>query len=79
MISPPPLHGPVVGSDKQFETWWKRWISQIYGFTQAIPLQGTATPPSNLDMVFELTDDTHLTIKVRGSDGVVRTNVLILA
>jgi hypothetical protein len=78
VISPPPLTGSVVGSDKQFETWWKRWISQIYGFTQAIPLSGSATPPSNLDMVFELTDNTHLTIKVRGSDGIVRTNVLVL-
>lgn len=38
----------------------------------------TATPSSNGDMVFELTDDTTLTIKVKGSDGNVRLVALTL-
>ena len=38
----------------------------------------TATPASNGDMVFELTDDTTLTIKVKGSDGNVRLVALTL-
>lgn len=38
----------------------------------------TATPANNGDMVFELTDDTTLTIKVKGSDGNVRLVALTL-
>jgi hypothetical protein len=38
----------------------------------------TATPASNGDMVFELTNNTTLTIKVKGSDGVVRSATLTL-
>lgn len=39
----------------------------------------TATPANNGEMVFELTSNTSLTVKVRGSDGVVRSAVLTLA
>lgn len=38
----------------------------------------TATPSSNGDMVFELTDNSTLTIKVKGSDGTVRVVALTL-
>lgn len=38
----------------------------------------TATPANNGDMVFELTDNTTLTIKVKGSDGNVRLVALTL-
>jgi hypothetical protein len=38
----------------------------------------SATPSSNGDMVFELTDNTTLTIKVKGSDGTVRVVALTL-
>jgi hypothetical protein len=39
----------------------------------------SATPASNGDMLFELTSDTTLKIKVKGSDGVVRSVSLTLA
>lgn len=38
----------------------------------------TATPANNGDMVFELTDNDTLTIKVKGSDGTVRVVALTL-
>jgi hypothetical protein len=41
--------------------------------------QATAVPAAVRDMVFELTNDTTLTIKVKGSDGVVRSVALTLA
>lgn len=37
-----------------------------------------ATPSNNGDMTFELTSDTQLKIKVKGSDGVVRSTTLTL-
>lgn len=39
----------------------------------------SVTPGNNGDMTFELTSDTQLKIKVRGSDGVVRSATLTLA
>ncbi|MEG2749532.1 MAG: hypothetical protein RR939_08970 [Acinetobacter sp.] len=39
----------------------------------------SVTPSNNGDMTFELTSDTQLKIKVRGSDGVVRSATLTLA
>ena len=39
----------------------------------------SATPPSNGDMMFELTSNTQLKVKVKGSDGVVRSATLTLA
>ncbi len=39
----------------------------------------SATPPNNGDMEFQLTSNTTLTIKVKGSDGVVRSATLTLA
>ena len=39
----------------------------------------SATPSNNGDMTFELTNDTTLKIKVKGSDGVVRSASLTLA
>jgi hypothetical protein len=41
--------------------------------------QASVTPATVGGMVFELTSDTSLTVKVRGSDGVVRSAVLTLA
>ena len=38
-----------------------------------------ADPAANGDMVFELTSDTTLTIKVKGSDDVVRSAAITLA
>lgn len=39
----------------------------------------SATPAANGDLVFEATSNTALTVKMRGSDGVVRSTVLTLA
>jgi hypothetical protein len=39
----------------------------------------SATPAANGDMVFELTSNTSLKIKVKGSDGVVRSTTLTLS
>lgn len=39
----------------------------------------SATPAAPGQMVFQLTSDTSLVIKVRGSDGVVRSATLTLA
>lgn len=48
--------------------------------SSAVTIQpaASATPSSNGDMVFELTDNTTLTIKVKGSDGTVRVVALTL-
>jgi len=48
--------------------------------SNAVTIQpaATATPASNGDMVFELTDNSTLTIKVKGSDGTVRVVALTL-
>lgn len=59
-----PLH--VVGS------------ALITGIT-TVGLGTTSTPPSNSQMSFELTSNTNLRIKVRGSDGVLRTANITLA
>lgn len=41
--------------------------------------QASATPVGIGDMTFQLTNDTTLVIKVKGSDGTVRSNTLTLA
>ena len=42
-------------------------------------LGNTSTPPNNSQMSFELTSDTNLRIKVRGTDGVLRSGNITLA
>ena len=44
-----------------------------------VGLGDTSTPPNNSQMSFELTSDTNLRIKVRGSDGVLRSGNITLA
>ena len=44
----------------------------------AFPLLSTMTPARNADMTFELASDTSLVVKVRGSDGTVRSATLLL-
>lgn len=41
--------------------------------------QASATPQLNGEMVFQLSSNTSLLVKVRGSDGVVRSATLTLA
>lgn len=45
----------------------------------AVPLLASMTPARNGDMTFQLTSNTSLTIKVKGSDGTVRSVALTLA
>ena len=45
----------------------------------AISPKATANPTNNGDLVFELTSNTQLKVKVKGSDGVVRSATLTLA
>lgn len=53
------------------------------GLELAVPITAkpaaSATPANNGDMTFELTSDTTLTVKVKGSDGTVRSVALTLA
>jgi len=42
-------------------------------------LGNTSTPPNNSQMSFELTSNTNLRIKVRGTDGVLRSGNITLA
>ena len=44
-----------------------------------VGLGTTSTPPSNSQMSFELTTNTNLVIKVRGTDGVLRSANITLA
>ena len=53
--------------------------SAIMGGGLTIKPDATAVPASNGQMVFELTSNTQLKIKVKGSDGVVRSASLTLA
>lgn len=50
-------------------------VNGSFGFTPG----ASVTPVDNGDVVFELTDNTTLTVKAKGSDGVVRTVALTLA
>jgi len=50
----------------------------ITGIT-TVGLGSTSTPPSNSQLSFELTSDTNLRIKVRGTDGVLRSANITLA
>lgn len=50
-----------------------------YAGNVSFKLSASQTPINNNDIVFELTNDTTLKIKVKGSDGVVRSASLTLA
>jgi len=43
-----------------------------------VGLSSTSTPTSNSSFSFELTNNTTLTVRVRGTDGVVRTGMILL-
>lgn len=55
-----------------------RW-SVVYAQNINLSLPSSATPTTNGTMTFELTNDTTLKVKVKGSDGVVRSNTLTLS
>jgi hypothetical protein len=49
-------------------------VNGTFGFTPG----ASVTPVDNGDVVFELTDNTTLTVKAKGSDGVVRSGTILL-
>jgi hypothetical protein len=55
-----------------------RWAN-VYSRNIEITPPASVTPSANGSMSFQLTSDTQLTIKVKGSDGVVRSASLTLA
>lgn len=50
-------------------------VNGTFGFTPG----NSVTPVDNGDVVFELTNNTTLTVKAKGSDGVVRSGTITLA
>lgn len=54
--------------------WLKGWFGNISVFPTA-----SVTPANNGEVTFQLTSDTSLTFKVKGSDGVVRSGSIVLA
>lgn len=50
-------------------------VNGAFGFTPG----ASVTPVDNGDVVFELTNNTTLTVKAKGSDGVVRSGTITLA
>ena len=55
-------------------------LSQInVSGVSTVGLGTTSTPPSNSQLSFELTSNTNLRIKVRGTDGVLRSADITLA
>jgi hypothetical protein len=53
---------------------YKLDVNGTFGFTPG----ASVTPVDNGDVVFELTSNTTLTIKAKGSDGVVRSGTIVL-
>jgi hypothetical protein len=53
---------------------YKLDVNGTFGFTPG----ASVTPVDNGDVVFELTNNTTLTIKAKGSDGVVRSGTIVL-
>jgi hypothetical protein len=50
-------------------------VNGTFGFTPG----ASVTPVDNGDVVFELTNNTTLTVKAKGSDGTVRSGTIVLA
>jgi hypothetical protein len=55
-----------------------RW-STIYGYNMTLRPSSSRTPSNNGDLVVEATSDTQVKLKLKGSDGVVRSVTLTLA
>ena len=55
-----------------------RNINQISGIA-TVGLDSTSSPTINSTMSFELTDNTTLTVRVKGTDGVIRTGIITLS
>jgi hypothetical protein len=69
---------PTSDGTQAFGLGSNRW-GNIYAVNIVLSPPASATPTSNGSMLFQLTSNTSLTIKVKGSDGVVRSASLVLA
>jgi hypothetical protein len=69
---PPTDNSATVGSTSF------RW-SNLHSINAILYPPSSVTPTVNGSMTFELTNDTTLKIKVKGSDGTVRSTTLTLA
>jgi hypothetical protein len=70
-VQPMTNYGAALGSQAN------RWAG-IYGQNISLIPPASIVPSSNGEMTFQLTSNTSLTIKVKGSDGVVRSTNLTL-
>lgn len=70
--------GDASARDKTLGDITHRW-KWIYGMNVSLFPAASVTPTVNGEMSFQLTSNTALAIKVRGSDGVVRTGTITLA
>lgn len=61
-------------------TEWNLAATQIHASGNVtMALAATVTPPNNSEMMFELTNNTTLTIKVKGTDGTIRSGTVTLS
>lgn len=56
-----------------------RRLANVHSQQMTLTPPATATPGNNGELVFQLTNNTTLTLKVKGSDGVVRSGSITLA
>lgn len=58
----------------------RRWITQIVAAVNSLlKPAASATPANNGELEFELTNNTTLTVKVKGTDGTVRSGTITLS
>lgn len=69
-----PLNDVSIDFGTLARRWLKGWFQNISLFPPA-----SVTPANNGEMTFQLTSNTALAIKVRGSDGTVRTGTITLS
>lgn len=69
---------PTTTASKSLGGSTARWLNGFINNLTLVPPAST-TPADNGDMQFQLTSNTQLTIKVKGSDGVVRSANITLA
>lgn len=73
-------HGDPEQSFNELRLQWQEMVGQVLTPDKVIMRPKTSDTPGKAgDMVFELTSNTQLKIKVRGSDGTVRSVSLTLA
>lgn len=69
---------PLTDNTFNFGSHAKRWLTGWFTNIVITPA-ASVTPVNNGDMTFQLTNNTTLVIKVKGSDGTIRSNTLTLS